>query len=201
MIKALSLAVAAFMLLGVGPTEAKSKKAKSKKPKTVPKAPSKLAAKLGFIGHLDEKHGWDISAMDTLIPSPVGFHTATLLVGFPILPGGTVGVTKGVNDAVYLDLDLTAGMFPSPNPFTEGTIITNILVGLRYQFFLFRWFAAYAWGRLGVTMTKGDLPQIPWAYAFMASGGLGMLFTVHKHIGFRFETGWPPVRLGIVAMF
>ena len=138
----------------------------------------------------DGQHGFEISLLGTIRPTAAG---GAVIFGFPIAPRG---FSPLINDAMFLDLEFQTDAWPRRN------VASAVRLGVRYQLFLFDWFAPYAFTRVGARGTWPGFKLDDGPHPGLAlAGGLGAVFIVGKHFGFRLEGGYPGAWAGFHFMF
>lgn len=165
-----------------------------------------LAALLGSVAPVaaaelvvldDGEHGWTATAMFAYhAPAIAG---AGLLVGVPVAPHG---IGAKLNDALYVEIDLTAG-----GDFARaGAAIptTSILGGLLYEVHVYEWLAPYFALRVGLKLRHLPEDRVKASWAGLA--GFGLLFPFQDHFAARvelgiLETGFPAIRGGLSVLF
>jgi len=129
------------------------------------------------------------------IPSVPFFIGLSTIEALPILPKG---FSPKINDAFFFEIDSTIGFRVGQGspPFPSNMLI-DIMVGVRYQLYLFEWLSPYAAFRGGVLLfLAGGRRPIP-----RVGGGVGAFFPVSDTFAFRLELGFPHVKAGFTFAF
>lgn len=148
-------------------------------------APAQAADPKGWVFENDDPHPFDLSLTGVL----GSLFGGAVIVGIPIVPHG---FAPDINDAFYLEIEGGAGGWP--NRAWDGGAFT--MVGVRYQLFIFEWFAVHFCGRGGI-----DIPFEPGDRVRPAGyGALGIMLIANEHVAFRFEGGYGG-RVGLTLMF
>jgi len=132
----------------------------------------------------DEAHSFDLS----LVGHVSHLFGGGIIFGIPIAPKG---FSSKINDAFYFEIEGGFGAQSKSRWAGAG----YVLAGVRYQLFLFDWFAPYIVGRGGVWHPFGEKWPRPFGY-----GALGAMFMPNKHIAFRIEGGYGG-RIGVTFLF
>jgi hypothetical protein len=132
----------------------------------------------------DQQHPFDLSLVGN-----IGQHFGGgVIAGIPVAPRG---FSSKINDAFYIEIEGGAGAHPRSS--WSGS--AYVLAGVRYQLYLFDWFAPYLTGRGGIWVPFAT--GVPKGTGY---GAIGAMFLFNEHIALRLEGGYGG-RIGVTFRF
>ena len=152
---------------------------------TLVATPARAADPQGWVFENDDPHPFDMS-MTGVLGSLFG---GSVIFGIPV---GPYGFAPDINDGFFIEIEGGAGGWPKRA--WDGGAFT--MAGVRYQLFVFEWFAVHFCGRAGIDIPfePGDRVQA------IGYGAMGIMLIANKHVAFRLEGGYGG-RVGLTLMF